>query len=575
MEKVPVPSSPGRLINAIARIGYDPEVALCDLIDNSIDANSSHISVELVPEYREEEGQTDSIHEYVIADNGCGMNREGLVKAFALGSDREYPSGSLGKFGLGLKSAGLALGDKIVLISKTKEMTSPVCGILSIQAIQDSENYEIDLGEIPEKYNSFYEKHLLKNEQGTILILEGLNGNQPSYSKFLAYFKRYCSIIYHLFLEEKVHGLQIKINNILIEPKDPLFFEEAINNGSLADPLQWNGKDVKLLLQEHTQPLTPEVCVKIALTHLVHPPSFDIGAKGKRAEIRDKYLIETDPYTRRARHGFYIYRNKRIIVLAERFHGLISSATQAWAFRGRLMFNESADKILSLDVKKRHCRLPKEARNNLQALIKTYQSKSIDAWKEAGRKAKQEKKRTKEQDADDSIKNSPVVQLDYSPGHDLSSQTAIEERQALLKKLESSSLKEIADKKISKETLDNNALAGGVVITADGLKGNSMWLPYPSTEIGTAEILINNLHSWISEAYAMAEESPKITLVLHQLFTILARAELEVRSTPWKDVPPEHIDKIIERFRRKASAIAEDLADSLSEYSETFNEEID
>ena len=44
MERVPVPIAPGRLINAVARIGYDPEVALTDLIDNSIDAESQNIN---------------------------------------------------------------------------------------------------------------------------------------------------------------------------------------------------------------------------------------------------------------------------------------------------------------------------------------------------------------------------------------------------------------------------------------------------------------------------------------------------------------------------------------------------
>ena len=33
MRKTEVPAAPGRLINALARIGYDTEVALCDLID--------------------------------------------------------------------------------------------------------------------------------------------------------------------------------------------------------------------------------------------------------------------------------------------------------------------------------------------------------------------------------------------------------------------------------------------------------------------------------------------------------------------------------------------------------------
>lgn len=45
MEKVKVHASPGRLINAVANMGYDHEVAICDLIDNSIDANATTVNI--------------------------------------------------------------------------------------------------------------------------------------------------------------------------------------------------------------------------------------------------------------------------------------------------------------------------------------------------------------------------------------------------------------------------------------------------------------------------------------------------------------------------------------------------
>lgn len=570
MEKVKVPTAPGRLISAIARIGYDPEVALCDLIDNSIDAGSKSVNITLIPEYREEEGETDTISQYIISDDGSGMNRDTLIGAFTLGSSRHYPPNSLGKFGLGLKSAGLALGDRIVMVSKTSEMTEPICAVLSIRHVQNTGEYEIDLGEVPQKYVEIWEKYAPSLNTGTTLIIETLNENQPSYSKFLSYLQRYCAVIYHMLLEDQGKPLEMRINGQSIEPKDPLFLSEAHNNGSLGDPLQWHGREVKLLLDNRQLMLTPKIGVQIALTHLVHPPTFE--SEGKRPEIRDHYLIETDPYTRRARHGFYIYRNRRIIVLAERFHGLVSAATQAWAFRGRLMFDESADNILSLDVKKRHCQLPKEARNNLQSIIKAYQHKSIEAWKAAGRNAQEKKGQSKEKYANESITETPVPDLGYAPGTDLSSQSALETRQKLQQEVGEDTLRQITDKNISKEILDQKAEERSVVIPAEGLKGNAMWLPYAAVDLGAAETLINTTHSWISEAYAIAEDEPRITLILHQLFTILARAELEVRSTAWPDLPSNAAERVLQLFRRKASAIGEDLADTLAAQAEKLSE---
>lgn len=573
MERLAVHTEPGRLINAIASIGYDPEVAICDLIDNSIDAQSQFINVVLSPEYHEQDGETDTISRYVIADDGFGMDKEGLLKAFTLGGQRDYPSNSLGKFGLGLKSAGLALGDRIILISKRSEMDSPICAILSIDYVQSTGKYEIEIGDVPASYQEIWDSHSPSKECGTTLVLEQLNENQPPFSKFLPYIRRYCSIIYHLFLERSEYSLEMKVNGEILDPIDPLFIEEARKNGSLQDPLQWNGREVRLLLENHDLPLTSNIDVEIALTHLVHPPTFDVDGQGVRSRIRERYLIKKDPYTRRERHGFYIYRNRRIIVLAERFRGVVAAATQLYAFRGRLMFDERADNILSLDVKKRHCRLPKEARNNLQSIIKTYHAKSKEAWSAAGQRAKADTAKRKEEIANASIAQTPVPNLGYAPGADLSSQADIDNRQRAQINIESDTLAQITDKKVSKSYLTERIQQGNVVIPVDGIKGNAMWVAYPSTELKKAETLINNLHSWISEAYALAENEPSITLILHQLFTILSRAELEVRSSQWRNIPPSTVDEIFKIFRRKVSTIGEDLADTLAAEASRINQD--
>jgi len=566
MEKVSVPTDAGRLIQAIARIGYDPEVALCDLIDNSIDAICTEIHIHLIQQSQEDEGKSDSISSYLIVDDGCGMDREGIIQAFTLGGTKDYATHSLGKFGLGLKSAGLSLGDIIVLISKTDEIDSPVCGILSTQSIYETGEYKIDIGEAPDKYKAIWEKYSISDAKGTILVLESLNENNPRYSNFLDYLSRHCSVIYHMFMEDKSNPIQIYINEKHISATDPLFLNEANNNGPLNNPEEWDGQTVNLLLDTHELSLTSGVGCLITATNLIHPPTYDLlePGKGKRAEMREKYNIETDPYTRRSRHGFYIYRNNRVIVLAERFRGMVTSATQGWAFRGRLMFDESADSILSLDVKKRHCILPKEARSNLVSMIKIHVTKSVEAWKSRGRQVRAAKGDNKEKFANESILATPIIDLGYAPGADLSNKAALEARKKLMEELEEDTLKKIIDTKVTKESLGELAQKRSAVEFVQGLKGNAMWLPYPAVHYGAAQTLINKSHSWISEAYAAAEDEPIITIILHQLITILARAELEMRSIAWDDIPQGVTDKVLERFRKKASAIGEDLADSLT-----------
>jgi hypothetical protein len=71
MERIPVPTHLDRLVNAVANIGYDPEVALCDLMDNSVDAGADKVVVHF--ERSVGEADTDTIIEYAIADDGSGM----------------------------------------------------------------------------------------------------------------------------------------------------------------------------------------------------------------------------------------------------------------------------------------------------------------------------------------------------------------------------------------------------------------------------------------------------------------------------------------------------------------------
>ena len=350
----------------------------------------------------------------------------------------------------------------------------------------------------------------------------------------------------------------MSIGSTNLRPFDPLFLSHALDNGSLENPKDWNGKDVRLLLKDEKIDLGGSTAT-ITATHLVHPPSFG----EERQKIGESFAVVTDPYTRRPRHGFYVYRNDRIIALAERFHGLVGNQTQNWAFKARLMFDESADSILSLDVKKRHCQLPRKARTTLKALIGSYQTKSVTAWKAAGERLEEKRGEAKNNIANDSIATTAVTSLEYMPSNTLDDDESIRERKERQEDISNETREAIHDPR-KEELLDKNGEGGDPVILAAGLKANAMWLPFPAVSLGRAETIVNRHHSWVAEAYNAAEHEPSVTIVLHQLFTILARAELEVRSTPWRDLSRDDVEKVFDIFRKRTSAIGEDLAAHLA-----------
>ncbi len=92
-----------QLMGSIRSIGYTFESAVADVIDNSVSAKASHVSV-LFPMTPLE---TMAV---AIVDNGLGMSKEQLFEAMRLGSctvEGERATDDLGRYGMGLKSASL------------------------------------------------------------------------------------------------------------------------------------------------------------------------------------------------------------------------------------------------------------------------------------------------------------------------------------------------------------------------------------------------------------------------------------------------------------------------------------
>lgn len=92
---------PERIVNGLRDTGYNFNTAIADIVDNSIAANASKINIDV------DMDPNMKIRVY-IADNGCGMDLDGLKNAMKYGSKERSEKNSLGKFGLGLKTASTA-----------------------------------------------------------------------------------------------------------------------------------------------------------------------------------------------------------------------------------------------------------------------------------------------------------------------------------------------------------------------------------------------------------------------------------------------------------------------------------
>ncbi|MDB5809790.1 MAG: hypothetical protein JWN94_1912 [Betaproteobacteria bacterium] len=107
---------PFALVEAMRSIGYTPPTALADLIDNGITAGAKNIKIRMSPP------RTSTPSGFVVVeDDGNGMSPERLAEAMRWGGDgpdRPRRVDDLGRFGLGMKTASIALGRRLTVASR-------------------------------------------------------------------------------------------------------------------------------------------------------------------------------------------------------------------------------------------------------------------------------------------------------------------------------------------------------------------------------------------------------------------------------------------------------------------------
>ncbi len=92
------------------------ESAMADLVDNSIDAGATKVTIKFLTA----DGHLTGI---VVVDDGAGMDGPLIDRAMRLGGQRKYLPGELGHFGVGLKAAALGSADVLAVWSRKRSAT--------------------------------------------------------------------------------------------------------------------------------------------------------------------------------------------------------------------------------------------------------------------------------------------------------------------------------------------------------------------------------------------------------------------------------------------------------------------
>lgn len=357
MHSIDLPPFAPTLIESTRAIGYSLEAAVADIVDNSITAQASSIQIFFFP-----------INSYIaILDNGVGMNDIQITKAMQYGSrspSEQRETSDLGRFGLGLKTASLSQCRRLTVVSKNNNRIEARCW--DIDHVIMTGQWSLLILDADEIQHIPHILDLEMQNQGTLVVWQQLDRIQigeinleASMGRKMDVVRDHLALIYHRYLagEHDLRRIQIAINNLDIIPIDPF------------------------LTKKSTQIMDDEKIViggeKIAIRSFILPHV-------SRLTYEEIQQLGGNEGLQRLQ-GFYVYRNKRLLVWGTWFRLLRQEALSKLA-RIQVDVPNTLDDLWSLDIKKSSAIPPSELRDNLKRHIHYLAEQSKRTWTFRGKK---------------------------------------------------------------------------------------------------------------------------------------------------------------------------------------------
>ncbi|MCX7444502.1 ATP-binding protein [Corynebacterium sp. P7003] len=341
---VSVAPSARRLTGSLRDIGYSFESAVADLVDNSITAGATQIDIQIIFSGRESFIR--------IIDDGSGMDGTGIDEAMRFGSDRNYSSGDLGRYGLGLKTASISQCRRLEIVSMTRESETHEARTLDLDFIQDTDSWVVlDTRDEDETLEA---RRLLRKGYGTVVTWRRLDRILPHRNKESGWARkrienlvpkldRHLSMVFHRFLSgERAEVLTITVNGEHLEPWDPFAREET--------GTRCIGKDSFEVEHRHDSGI-------IMLSRYLLPPKSDFSTP-------EAFENASGPQKWAKQQGIYIYRADRLVQWGG-WAGIRTSDEHTKLARASLDFDTDLDAAFNINVAKMKVTIPHQIRKML------------------------------------------------------------------------------------------------------------------------------------------------------------------------------------------------------------------
>lgn len=223
-----------RLIYGLRDTGYSFNTAAADIIDNSIAANATEVNVVL-------ELRPDGRKFVCFGDDGDGMDADALFAAMRYGAPARKNLASLGKFGLGLKTASTSVCLRLTVVSRKAAGVPLVKLAWDLEHVEAENEWVMLQDPVTGDEEDWFEE--LCGDTGTLVIWSkcdrllskeydepGGTQERSAIRRLSERLREHVALIYYRFLDPadtRERSLTIRIDGEAVEGWNPFFPERA------------------------------------------------------------------------------------------------------------------------------------------------------------------------------------------------------------------------------------------------------------------------------------------------------------------------------------------------------------
>lgn len=333
-----------------SRLGYKLSEAIADLVDNSIDAQAKNILIRFIR-------TDDHIRRVLIIDDGHGLNEQTISEAMRIGSSQGKSKSSLGKYGIGLKSASLNQANSVSLLSISRGVGAG--RKWTQENIRQGWICEVLNGKEVEEYLKRGFGPLQLNESGTMVVWEDLQHLKTTGSTIESTLSQSIKLL--------ITDLGLRFHRFIGDGRLNIFIDA-----------QASGKPETVMYSE-VPPLDPFSYTVSGMEG--YPKTFDIDLPtyGKMEAETHIWPAKSNVTGYRlgggkvsSRQGLYIYRNDRLIQ-AGGWNGCRDDDSEPHLSLARVVVNlpPEFDSTFQLDVTKSRVEPPPDFPNRIMSAEKT------------------------------------------------------------------------------------------------------------------------------------------------------------------------------------------------------------